>query len=304
MAMQSQHPADELRQLLDGAGLRPEVSEELLAGVRQPTPDFAALADALRARIQTLEGVRDFAVGIRRDAATSGVVPDAPPSACPESLAETILATDPARSGADIRPWILAAEDAQFAPALRGDLADWLLAFAMARRDSQDPGDAPAVWSALRTGASMLRPGEADKIAPLLEPGHPIDTSLVAVKMLGRIFEAHPPEAADAHDRLAATVAGMVHALLNPFAIDNPDCAARAQLGLHALAAMASHRLEAAAGEAARLGGWFARQSARDLGRLARRWRAASPPVRDGVLSPLERAVRALSESAGAGSAR
>ncbi|MCK4786601.1 MAG: hypothetical protein KAV87_22770, partial [Desulfobacteraceae bacterium] len=92
-----------------------------------------------------------------------------------------------------LREMIFIAEDANFTIEESKQLSPWLLNFAERHRDSSDPQNEPTVWSAIRTGASMLRPHAADCLRPLLEPGHSIETSLVTVKMLGRIFEAQPP---------------------------------------------------------------------------------------------------------------
>lgn len=300
--MQPNLPEAALRQMLDDAGLRSDVSAQIIAPIQQSTPDYDSLVQSLTTIIETLQTARGVARTVREpvgddDAATAA---DDPWPWPPERLADWILAHEPTGPVPNARRLILAAEDIHFTPAQSTRLAPWLLAFAEHYRDSQDTRDAAVVWSALRTGASMLSPDEADRLLPLLEPGHPVDTSTVAVKMLARIFEAHPPDAADRFDGLSERVAAMASALLNPYAIDRPESAARAQLALCALGAMASHRLPPLAESAAALGGWFAPQAARRLTALRDAWCGKSPPVSTEVMAPLEQAVSALATGAAA----
>jgi len=83
-------------------------------------------------------------------------------------------------------------------------------------------------------------PAHASELEPLLEPGHRIETCLVAVKMLGRMFESQPPSQTDQYPALAEKVNRIADALLNPYAVCSPESAALAQLSIFALAAMGS----------------------------------------------------------------
>ena len=138
-----------------------------------------------------------------RDSDTTPVDVSQWPSA---QLASEILQPQAESNMPALREMILTAEDTGFAPDQSGRLAPWLLSFAERHRDSSDPQDEAAVWSAIRTGASMLTQDAADRLRPLLQPGHSIETSLVAVKMLGRIFEAQPPADVDQHIDLSGDV--------------------------------------------------------------------------------------------------
>ncbi|MFP4500686.1 MAG: hypothetical protein ACLFTT_06770 [Candidatus Hydrogenedentota bacterium] len=196
-----------------------------------------------------------------------------------------------------VRELIILAEDHAFSPEESRELAPWLLRYAERYRESDDPQDAGVVWSAIRTGASMLTPAEANQLRGLLEPGYPIETSLVAVKMLGRIFEAQPPAAVDEHPMLAGKVQEMADALLNRHVIPQSECAAKAVLAVYALAAMASSTIEPTVQRVKELRiDWFTRRTRRKLHDLHSTWRQRPAPVADAPLRLLESALRMLDE--------
>lgn len=85
---------------------------------------------------------------------------------------------------------IFQAEDLQFTAEQGAALAPRLLSLAVLHRRISGPEAKDAVLCAVRIGASMLFPNEAAPLLPLLEPGHAIDTSKVAYKMLRRIYAA------------------------------------------------------------------------------------------------------------------
>ncbi len=213
-------------------------------------------------------------------------------------LASEILQPQAESNMPTLREMILIAEDTGFTTDQSDRLAPWLLSFAERRRDSSDPQDEAAVWSAIRTGASMLTPDAADDLRPLLQPGHSIETSLVAVKMLGRIFEAQPPTDVDQHLDLAAEVRQIAESLLNPYAITVSQSAAMAHLAIHALAAMASsetHRIvEIAQGLGA---AWFTRRTHRKLRELRDLWANRSATVSNGPRALLDRVIETLGAS-------
>lgn len=213
----------------------------------------------------------------------------------PDRLAEALLNSDPENDRTYLRELIFLAEDTGFTPQQSKKLAPRLLGLAMQYRDSRDPQDKPAVWSAIRTGASVLRPNEIGRLRPLLEPGHPVETSLVAVKMLGRIFEAQPPAGVDQYPELAAEVRQIAESLLNRYAIASSQSAALAQLAIYALAAMASSATVEIAKAARSLGlSWFTAQTGRELRELREYWKDQPNPIAAGPRELLEQAIREL----------
>jgi hypothetical protein len=213
----------------------------------------------------------------------------------PDELVDAILGHKETSDWSGLREQILAAEDTAFTVEQSNSLAPRLLELAACHRDSNDPQDKPVVWSAIRTGASMLRPDQAHRLRPLLEPGHSIETSVVAVKMLGRIFEAQPPADVDRYPELAAEVYQIAELLLNPYALASSQSAATAQLAIYALAAMASTHTTAIAKAVRELNlAWFARQVARDSRELLGRWSNCPETVAERPRELLQRALSQL----------
>lgn len=194
-----------------------------------------------------------------------------------------------------LREMILIAEDTGFTVDESKQLAPWLLSFAERHRDSSDPQDEAAIWSAIRTGTSMLTPDDTDGLCPLLEPGHSIETSLVTVKMLGRIFEAQPPAEVDEHQELADEVCQIAESLLNRYAITSSQNAAMAQLAIYALAAMASSEIHRIVKDVQELGvAWFTQQTLHELRELGSIWANRPVPVADQPQKLLDRAIQTL----------
>ncbi len=212
-----------------------------------------------------------------------------------DQLASAILDPEAEADMLRLREMILIAEDTGFTVDQSKQLAPWLLSFAERCRDSGDPQDEAAVWSAIRTGASMLTPDDTDGLRPLLEPGHSIETSLVTVKMLGRIFEAQPPAEVDEYQDLAGEVYQMANFLLNRYAITSSQNAAMAQLAIYTLAAMASSKTQQIVETVKQLGVmWFTQQTLRELRELASIWTNHLVPVADQPQKLLERAIQII----------
>lgn len=213
----------------------------------------------------------------------------------PDQLASAILQADVESDMPKLREMILAAEDTGFTVDQSNQLAPWLLNFAERHRDSNDPQDEAAVWSAIRTGASMLTPDAADGLRLLLEPGHSIETSLVTVKMLGRIFEAQPPAEVDQHEGLTTEVRQIADSLLNRYAITVSQSAAMAHLAIYALVAMADSNTQGVVEAVRGLGvAWFTRRMTRKLRELRDTWASRPTPVSDGPRGILDNALQTL----------
>ena len=212
-----------------------------------------------------------------------------------DHLYSAILDADSESDMPRLREIILVAEDAGFTVAQSEQLAPWLLSFAERRRDSSDPHNEAAVWSAIRTGASMLTPHDVDNLRPLLEPGHSIETSLVTVKMLGRIFEAQPPAEIDEHRVLAGEACQIAESLLNRYAITVSQSAAMAQLAIYAIAAMASSETQRFVETIQQLGvTWFTQQTLRELRELRNIWASRPVPVAERPRELLTKALQTL----------
>lgn len=212
-----------------------------------------------------------------------------------EQLASAILHSQAGSDMVRLREMIVIAEDVSFTVGESEQLAPWLLNFAQKYRDSNDPQNEAAVWSAIRTGASMLRPHAADCLRPLLEPGHSIETSLVTVKMVGRIFEAQPPPEIDKHPVLAEEVLQIAESQLNPYSVTISKSAAMAQLAIYALAAMASSKIYGVVKDVQSLNvAWFTQQTLRELRELENIWANRPVPVAERPCELLRKTIQML----------
>lgn len=212
-----------------------------------------------------------------------------------DQLTLAILDPDAESDMPHLRDMIFIAEDTDFSIEESETLAPWLLSFAERFRDSDDPQDEAPIWSAIRTGASMLRPDVANCLCPLLEPGHPIETSMVAVKMLGRIFAAQPAAEVDEYQDLANEAFEIADSLLNRHAIESSQTAAKAQLAIYALAAMASSKIDDVVKKVQELNTpWFTRQILHELGELASTWAGRAVPIADPPKNLLDKIIQAL----------
>lgn len=206
----------------------------------------------------------------------------------PAQLASEILQANAESDMPKLREMILVAEDTNFTVDQSDRLAPWLLSFAERYRDGSDPQDEAAVWSAIRTGASMLTPNSADDLCLLLEPGRSIETSLVVMKMLGRIFEAQPPTEVDQYRNLAAKVRQIADSLLRCGDV-------MAYLAIYALAAMASSGTQEVVEMVLEIDmTWLTRRITHKLRELRDIWASRRVPVADGPRKILDNALRTL----------
>lgn len=192
-----------------------------------------------------------------------------------------------------LREFILAAEDMQFPE----HFAKLLIDFAIKEKDNENSSYGSAVvHSAIRTGASMLRLDKVDLLIPLLQRGSVINTTIITLKMIGRIFEATPPCKLNQHEKIADIVLMFVYGYTPRFT----DDAVYSELAIRAVAAMASDRLI----YAIRLittdvdfPKWFKNDVLRDLQRLYSVWCDKKPDVDDGTLKPLVDSIMELKKS-------
>src|SRR5690606_23509867 len=136
-----------------------------------------------------------------------------------EEIVERIFALDLHRASEELRRLIAIAEDMQFSVEQSLQLSPRLLEIALRFRNSTALDDRPLVTAAIRTGASMFRPAQVEQLIPLLTPGFAVDTTLVTVKMIGRIFEAQPPGTLDEYSNLSDQLSCITDSVLNPYAI-------------------------------------------------------------------------------------
>ena len=194
-----------------------------------------------------------------------------------------------------LREMIMVAEDTHFTIDQSKQLSPWLLNFAKEYCDSDDFQDKDSVLSAIRTGDSMLIPSYASSLIPLLKPGHFIETNLVTVKMIGRIFEAQPPSKIDEYCELSDEICLIAKSLLNQNVIIVSQSAAMAQLSVYALLAMASSKVQQMVEIIQQFNkDWFSQQILRKFYKLRNIWINRSTPIAEQPLELLNNMIQTM----------
>ena len=191
-----------------------------------------------------------------------------------------ILLDPKAENGPKLWEKILWAEDTGFTIEESKKVSPWLLNFVLDNRDDDNAWLRPVVWSAIRTGSSMLLPEDTCRLIPLLDPNHKIETSKITMKMIGNIFEAHPPTKLGQHVELSNIAYHISDELLKPYVIVEVSSASMVHLAVYALAAMATSKILPIINLIKELDvAWFTRRMIRKLCYLRDKWvRAGAPP--------------------------
>lgn len=178
----------------------------------------------------------------------------------------------------EIRKMIFWAEDTGFSEYQSRQLSKWLLNFAEEYRDHNKKENEGVVWSAIRTGASMLYPNDINRLEKLLEPGHLVETQLVTIKMIGRIFEPRLPKELDKYSEIAIKITKIVEPLLTEEQLDeSSEKAALVQLSVYALVAMANQESYEIINKIRSLDiKWFKKQTVRKIKNLRDMWQKQS----------------------------
>lgn len=211
-------------------------------------------------------------------------------------LVERLLKLDAQKDWDVLKQDVLQAHDSFFTKEQSEQIGPRLLEIAKYRCDSNKDEDRAVTYAAIRRGASMLLPDQAHLLVPFFRYGLPIETPIVAMKMLGRIFEAHPPKSVDEYLTLTVKVSCVASEMLKQDVIqrerDGSDGAPLAMLSICALAAMGSSNLLNIIGVAKELEqSWFNKQVARDLIDLKNRWNGRASKE---LLELLEKSIALL----------
>lgn len=171
---------------------------------------------------------------------------------------------------------IFIAEDNDFSIEQSKILSPWLLNFAKKYRDGVDNNhdkNRYAIWSAIRTGASMLTPDKVNNLISLLEIDHPIPTTLVSVKMVGRIFKAQPSKEIDQYKIMSKEIYNIAIKTLADKKSISYDREAIAGLSVFTLAAMGSSSIKKIIAKIIKNEEkWFIQMCFRDLKELRHKW--------------------------------
>ena len=177
---------------------------------------------------------------------------------------------------------VFATEDLQLTNAkLRSGLEEDLLGVAKRLMSSTRAADERVVWSALRTATSLMPTDEVKRLGSFLGPPSPVDTRLVALRCVTRIFEPAPPQPKDYPQELANRIAELADKFLDPDLLIPGEHAAIAIHAVTALVALCDPRAEAAVQQVVQLKcDWVARLIRQELQRLLSSWETSEA---DGV---------------------
>lgn len=196
-----------------------------------------------------------------------------------------------------LRELITEIEDVQFSKDQGYRLSKFLIDFAIEERDNQNsPYGRAIIYSAIRTGASMFRRDQVDLLIPLLGKGSVIDTTIVTLKMIGRIFEAQPPDGCNQYDNVSQKIVGSIKEHM--YGLSARD-AAHIQLAIFALAAIASNDVSKVIQTVLNHNNrqkWFNNHILRSLQELSVTWPEMHSPLHPEILVPLDTAIKELKE--------
>ncbi len=115
------------------------------------------------------------------------------PETCAQFVAEELSEPDLSEEWRDVL--VFAAEDVQFTgESLRRSVEESLKRIAVDLRGSRRAGVDRVVWSALRRFASLVDERHVGELRDFLDPNGYVDTRLVALQGIARVFEHHPPQ--------------------------------------------------------------------------------------------------------------
>lgn len=196
-----------------------------------------------------------------------------------------------------VRDVIHLAEDTDFTVEQSKIVSPWLLKYALKNRDSSDTEDEYPVYSAIRTGASMLTPDLVHWLFPLLEKGHQIDTSLVTVKMIGRMFAAQPPSKVGEYENIAEKVYDFLNPMLDRHLAVSPGRdGAIAELCATSLVAMGSEKIYPILEKVKDKERWFKQYLLHNAEELKATWESRAKSVSDNMMEFLNEVIKKIQE--------
>ena len=170
---------------------------------------------------------------------------------------------------------VYAAENVHFeAPSQQAAVCDRLREVALKLRESSKAGTEHVVWSAMRRFASLLPAERAADLLEFLNRKGAVDTRMVALQSIARLFENAPPSDIAALEPLTERVAEYADKFLDPDVFAGGENSAIARNAVLALAALGSLRVVDSVQRVNALGRrWLSRQVQRQLEELLDGWR-------------------------------
>jgi hypothetical protein len=149
------------------------------------------------------------------------------------------------------------------------------------RQDSR-AGTEHVVWSAMRRFSSLLPPEDANDLVEFLDRGGVVDTRMVALQCVGRVFQTAPPSDTAALGPLVQRVAEYAEKFLDPDVFAGGENSSIARNAVLALASLGSPKLQGCVARVNALGRrWLSFQIRRQLQELLDQWKSHSPESED-----------------------
>jgi len=178
---------------------------------------------------------------------------------------------------------VYAAENVHFRdPDQQAAVCDRLRELALKLCESSKAGTEQVVWSAMRRFASLLPAERAADLLEFLNRKGAVDTRMVALQCVTRVFELAPPSDLATLEPLTGRVAEYADKFLDPDVFAGGENSAIARNAVLALAALGSPRVVDSVQRVNALGRrWLSRQVQRQLEELFDGWRRHDATSRD-----------------------
>ena len=192
---------------------------------------------------------------------------------------------------------IYAAEDLRFdSTDQQNEIADILQNIALKMKDHAPAQLEQVINSAIRRFASLVEEDKADQLIPFLKNTDGLDTRLVALQSVGRIFEVAPLQEDSVTLALRNRLFDMAKKLLLSDVLVAGETSAMAQQAVYGLASMGDKRLHDCVVQIEALNlPWFKQIIQNDLNRLRELWKQSGIDVQESpACKQLESAINAL----------
>jgi len=149
---------------------------------------------------------------------------------------------------------------------------------ALELREVSRPGVERVVWSAMRRFSSLLSPEKANDLLEFLDRKGVVDTRMVALQCVARVFQDRPPWDTATLEALERRVAEYAEKFLDPDVFGGGENSSIARNAVLALASLGSPRLRDCVVCVNALGRrWLSRQIRRQLQALLDTWKSRDP---------------------------
>ncbi len=192
---------------------------------------------------------------------------------------------------------VYAAENVHFkAPEQQSRVRSRLRELAIELREVSQAGTEHVVWSAMRRFSSLMPSEEANDLVEFLDRKGVVDTRMVALQCVARVFHAGPPSDTAAFEPLVRRVGEYAEKFLDPDVFAGGENSSIARNAVLALAALGSPKLQDGAARVNALGRrWLSFQVRRQLQELLDSWKDQDPgSERSPAFEVVERALKTV----------